>query len=189
MNQPGCSRANESTLPSVEELDRTLSTSAGSPLDQVGTRYTMTSSSSSAQHNTGVVWETTEVLTIQQGQSLLFSPTWYHRVIPASAQATHSAMTLVVKYKQEPSIMQAKDHGQDRNVYLLKPLEVTAPNTHKWVCYSLVDLFLVLTDPNLDVEQGLPRFPCTEDTVHSPKDDFLQPTTLRQQQALAEDEL
>jgi len=177
MAQPGCPHPNEdeTQLPTVQELDRHLATS-GSLIDKVGTRFTM-----NRTHD--IVWETTEVLTLSQGQSLLFSPLWYHRVIPPPPNAAHATMTLVIKYHPEPGI--ARRHTKDRdrplrNIFLLVPKEIDAPNTDKWICISMMDLYLTLSDPTLDVEQGLPIFPCTEDTVHSARDDFLFLKTLRQ---------
>ena len=93
MAQPTCPRADESSptraVPMFAALDANLSaaTHLGTAIDVEGSRWRLP-----GHHS---VWTTTEVLPIHAGTTVLFSPNWYHRVIPPTADASHSAMTLL----------------------------------------------------------------------------------------------
>ena len=83
------------TVPTFAELDVNLShavfPSKPSPIDVPGTRWRLLPGRQA-------VWETTEVVPVPSGHTVLLSPSWYHRVVPPPAGATHAAMTLRVEY-------------------------------------------------------------------------------------------
>jgi len=162
MTRPECPKPADllSPLPTVEELEKDFPITGSSLIDQPGTRYYM----SHLTGRTNVVWETTEVVQLKQGHSLVFSPLWYHRVIPPSDNVTHAAMTLTAQYNDERSI-----GGNDRRAEdyrLLIPNEIEAETSVKLVCFTLLDLYYALVDPNFDAKRGLELFPCTEGAMY-----------------------
>jgi len=154
MVRPNCPTPTDmaSPLSTVEELENG---DGSSLIDTPGTRFHMRS--------TDVVWETTEVVPITQGQSLVFSPLWYHRVIPPVDNATHAAVTLVAKFTPERSIGSEKTEEPN---YLLIPDDIEPGNSENLVCFRLLDLYAALVNPELDVHRGLELFPCTDKTMH-----------------------
>jgi len=168
MVQPNCPAPTDmlSPLSMVEELEKESQITGTSLIDTLGTRFHM--------HSTDVVWDTTEVVQLMQGQSLVFSPLWYHRVVPPVDNATHAAVTFLAKFNRERSIGDQSNQGQrgrdHRLNYLLIPEDITPENSPRPICYRLLDLYDALLHPELDVQRGLELFPCTNDTMHTVSD-------------------
>jgi hypothetical protein len=138
-------------MPTDAELDKDLASSPnGTLLDQLGTRFTKTTDKQA-------VWETAEVVQLQAGDTLVFSPSWYHRIPPQSKDAPYSAMSIVVKHTPMPTYEGAT---------ILKPGGIDGFDTDKAACYKLIDLYSALTNPSLDIQKGLPRFPCDPNKLH-----------------------
>jgi len=161
MVRPTCPTPTDmaSSLSTVEELEKESPITGTSLIDTPGTRFHMES--------TDVVWETTEVVPITQGQSVVFSPLWYHRVIPPLDDATHAAVTLVSKFLPERAIGRKKRANPN---YLLIPHDILPAYSENLVCFRLLDLYHALVNPELDVHRGLELFPCTDRTIHSTED-------------------
>lgn len=141
-------------LPTTEDLDDPYldhASADGTKLDVVGSRYHMKRSD--------VVWETAEVVTLRPGQTVLFSPAWFHRIVPPAYDATHAAVTIVAKYVKDPVNV---SHNPKRRIprgasaWVLKPAEIKAETTTKSVdCYNLMEIIHELRSPDLDMERGL----------------------------------
>lgn len=167
MAQADCRHPTDGDLPSDDELDTTLAQSdeSGSLLDAVGTRFTIGDAKN-------IVWETTGRMPLKAGQSILFSPFWYHRIIPPTLYASKSAVTLVAKYKKDPMHVPYKDvQNRQHTCYLLRPDEILPETTtKKLACYKVFELYQSLANPFLNVEAGLDVFPCDPDKLHDTKD-------------------
>jgi len=175
MTRPECPKASDlsSPLPSVEELEESYPITGFSLVDKPGTRYYI------SDDQKDVVWETTEVIQLKQGHSLVFSPLWYHRVVPPAENATHAAITLLARFEKDKSI--GTGYG---NYNLEIPNEIEADHMEKPVCFNLMDLYNALTNPAFDVKRGLELFHCTKENIHPLNDAakdfnmFLEPNTI-----------
>jgi hypothetical protein len=161
-------------MPTDSELDKDLASSPNgtSMLDQLGTRFTTTKDKKA-------VWETAEIIHLQAGDTLVFSPSWYHRIPPQSKDAAYSAMSIVIKHKAEPTY---------EGAFQVIPRGGQSFDTHKAACYKLIDLYRELSNPNLDTKNGLPRFHCDASRLHAfkehefanHKDHFIENAVLHQ---------
>ena len=159
MFRPDCPHSlDENKLPTDQELDENLaSVHNGTLLDQLGTRFTKTVDKQA-------VWETAEVVNLQEGDTLVFSPSWYHRIPPQATDAAYSAMSIVVKYEPLPLPDGALVVDADG---------IDDFDSKKAACYKMIDLYRALSNENLDVKKGLPRFPCDAMKLHDmAKHDF-----------------
>merc|ERR1712183_484032 len=100
----------------------------------------------------GATWETAEVTRISAGESVLFSPVWFHRVVPQASQATHAAVTLVATWQEAGMTSRARRPGD---------ASVPFPQTGMHVCWSVRNLIKALRDPGINLSAGLPWPPCT----------------------------
>jgi hypothetical protein len=164
-------------MPTDAELDIDLASYPNdSSVDQPGTRFTKTKFRA-------VVWETTESIHLKAGDTLVFSPNWFHRIPPQSKDATHSGVTFTAKH--QPT------HKYEGAI-TLNPKGLDSFDTAKAACYKLIDLYRELTNPNLNLQQGLPRFPCHASRLHNftehefgdHKDDFVKNATLHHEDEL-----
>jgi len=162
MVRPDCPTPTEmvSPLPTMEELEMEMPITGKSLIDTPGTRFHM--------NGEGVVWETQEVVLLTQGQSVVFSPLWYHRVPPPAVDATHAAVTFIAKFRGERSI--GNINRRKKINYLMIPDDIAPENTEKLICFRLLDLYGALVHPELNVQLGLGLFPCTDDTMHGGDD-------------------
>jgi hypothetical protein len=163
--RPDCPHPQESNLPTDVELDKDLASSAnGTLLDQPGTRFTKSL-------NRKVVWETAESIHLHAGDTLVFSPSWFHRIPPQSKDATHSGVTLVATHvPKNPNPPRNFNQG---GVFMLDPRGLDDKTTTKAACYKQIDLYRELSDPNLNIQEGLPRFECHASKLHGLfRDDF-----------------
>jgi hypothetical protein len=99
MGLPTCERPTPAT-PNCHQLDRDLESAGpkGSELDTVGLRC----------YHTGAVWKVTEVEAFSEGETLLFSPVWIHRVVPSTADATHIGMTFKIDYDADETFAESE---------------------------------------------------------------------------------
>jgi hypothetical protein len=160
--RPDCPLPREKNMPTDVELDEDLASAQnGTLLDQPRTRFTK-------NLNTKVVWETTESIHLRAGDTLVFSPSWFHRIPPQSKDATHSGVTLVAKH-----VPRSSRHNSNQGAFMLDPRGLNDKTTTKAACYKLVDLYRELSNPNLNIQRGLPRFECHASRLHDLfKDDF-----------------
>jgi len=155
MARADCPQPGETNLPTFEDLDNNLAYvgPSGTLVDVSGLRYHL--------GHSDVVWQTEEVIKIQRGQSLLFSPSWYHRVIPQTYDATHTSVTLVVKYRKDAvNVSSNKRRVPSAESFILKPEEIKANTTKKLACYNVLDVIEALLDPTLDESNGIKILPC-----------------------------
>ena len=172
MFRPDCPRSlDKKIMPTDQELDKHLASSSnGTRLDQLGTRFTQ-------PRNKHAIWETTEKIRLQAGDTLVFPPNWFHRIPPQSKDAAHSGMSIVVKYYPMPTYEAA---------FQLSPPGIDNFDSEKVACYKLLDLYRALSNVTLDVQSGLPRFPCVATKLHdmikhdfsNHKDEFVQGAVL-----------
>ena len=184
MAQPTCPRAGEDldmAVPTFAHLDANLSHASfpekASPIDVTGTRWRLAA-------DRGAVWETTEVVSVPAGHTVLFSPSWYHRVVPPPADATHAAMTMRVEYMGDITFQRGKA--------VLDDAEIGVTPSAMAVCFTRWDLIhsLLQLPDNLEARrQGLPKFhncsiaPVRLDSLYDPavlaKPAFSTPPFLR----------
>ena len=124
------------TLPTFDQLE---SKSSSSLVDKKGSRYHI--------GHQNIVWETTEVISLQATQSLLFPPSWYHRIIPpkkdndSRGTTTTTAITLVAKYRMDPIVAngsQRRKVNKQSTYMVMKPNELVANTTTKHSCYHII---------------------------------------------------
>ena len=138
-------------MPTDTELDKDLATFPNdSPLDKTGTRFTKTTYKD-------VIWETTESIHLHAGDTLVFSPSWFHRIPPQSKGSTHSAVTFTAKHKPRPIY---------EGAFTLNPKAIDSFDSEKAACFKMIDLYRELTNPNLNLQKGIPRFPCHASRLH-----------------------
>ena len=130
--QPRCaSSPADPPPPRLEELDASLAAN-GSAADVMGSVYTVG----------GVEWETTDVVNVAAGQSLLFSPSWVHRVVPAAAGATHAAVSLRVTAEADELLTELDEA-------VATPRGMGVSNSNYSVCFTRADLIRALMAPEL----------------------------------------
>ena len=118
------------TLPTFDQLES--SSKSSSLVDKKGTRYHI--------RHQNVVWETTEVISLQPTQSLLFPPSWYHRLVPPTDKDDRTSITLVAKYRMDPIVANGSQRQQvKQSTYMvMKPKELLANTTTKQSCYHIL---------------------------------------------------
>ena len=137
--------------PRFDELDSSLADAgpAGTRVDVNGSRYLLSSA----------VWKTTDVMRVDAGQSLVFSPSWFHRIIPTPRDATHWSMTMRVAYHREVKQVDSQ----------LSPVALSTHYSNRSVCFTRRDLVRALLHPHLrtfkGVQRGLPAIGCTIESI------------------------
>lgn len=128
ISQPVC-QVDTTGLPSFAELDANLSSApaTGTAVDKIGSRYLIEKPSAQDQElgveEPSQALETTDVVVVPSDASILFSPAWYHRVVPAPASARHAAVTFRVQDRQDATFDSKRDRlqvphlGVGRSVY------------------------------------------------------------------------
>ena len=161
-----------SRLPTFAELDRGLADAEpdGTTVDEVGARYTLTRSE--------VAWETTEVLDLTAGQSLTFSPSWFHRVVPPAKDATHVPLTLMVKHEADLRFTR-KDRRRERPTYapprsptdrpdhepyVLEPHAANVPYSDAAACWGAEQLAAAMRGAGLDRARGVRSWSCPQNS-------------------------
>ncbi len=159
MAEPTCPRASESlcSVPSFDTLDEGLAannnnhsaqSSLGTVIDRVGSRWRIREGET--------VWTTTDVVAVEAGESVLFSPNWFHRVIPQQRGAPYAAVTLRAQYHGD--IIFGDDAVLDGSRFGVK-------SSDYHVCYTRWDLVHALRHPDLRTwagrRLGIPTPRCT----------------------------
>jgi hypothetical protein len=155
MAHPTCRTvANEDEPPrTFAELDADLPAAGpeGTQVDRVGAQYTLRD----AKQPHDMIWRTCEVVRLLAGETLLFPPSWFHRVVPPAEGASHAAVTLVAKYSGDIRYSDTGSaRGKQSGHFVLRPSEFHTPNTRMRICWSVRTLVLALRDPHLDVRLG-----------------------------------
>ena len=173
MARPFCFGA---SLPTFKTLDADVADAGaeGTAIDAVGARYVL--------NRAEVGWETREIVELRAGQSLVFSPAWFHRVVPPHSHATHSPLTLMVRHaeadlkftranrrRERSTTAPARpDDRPDAEAYVLEPHAANVPYSDAHACWSSAELVRALREPRLDLERerqhGLRKLTCESDT-------------------------
>jgi hypothetical protein len=93
---------------------------------------------------------------VSAGQSLVFSPTWFHRIIPPPKDATHWPVTFRAAYVDEIKLSDTQ---------ALWPPALSVRHSNNSVCFTRHDLVRALRHPSMEalegVQRGIPAIGCT----------------------------
>eukprot|EP00933_Yihiella_yeosuensis_P007194 TRINITY_DN11211_c2_g1_i1.p1 TRINITY_DN11211_c2_g1~~TRINITY_DN11211_c2_g1_i1.p1 ORF type:complete len:466 (-),score=52.26 TRINITY_DN11211_c2_g1_i1:129-1526(-) len=145
----------EGDAPSFDSLDLGLEKlvhNNGTAIDVVGTKYSV-----AEQH---VAWETKEVATLQTGQTVLFAPTLFHRVIPPPHGTKKAGVTFVVKYLYDPELQALRNESSQagQKYTVIDPPGFHYPPGRMHTCWEMSDLIAELRSGG-DLSEGISKLP------------------------------
>eukprot|EP00933_Yihiella_yeosuensis_P011743 TRINITY_DN11935_c0_g1_i4.p1 TRINITY_DN11935_c0_g1~~TRINITY_DN11935_c0_g1_i4.p1 ORF type:complete len:468 (+),score=61.63 TRINITY_DN11935_c0_g1_i4:65-1405(+) len=146
----------EAGFPTFESLDSNLAESDnGTAVDIVGTKYSLAEQL--------IAWETKEVTTVRAGQTVLFAPSWAHRVIPPPRDTSKTTVTFVAGFQDDPEIKALNDTKAGQRYKYASPEDLAVMESEMHQCWEKSDLIAGLRSGG-DFSEGISKLPCKKRT-------------------------